>query len=154
MSKGGRFAQEADAVARELIEGLGYDLVDVDFVREGPNQILRYYIDKRGGIGITDCETVSRAIDPVLDEHFSYQKAYMLEVSSPGLTRPLKTTKDYERYAGEIIEVSLYKAYDGVKQFEAELVGATEDGFKVRLGDDEFDFANKDVAKVVRKIEF
>lgn len=154
MGKGGRFAQEADSIARKIVEELGYDLVDTDFIREGPNQILRYYIDKRGGIGITDCETVSRAIDPLLDEHFTYQKAYYLEVSSPGLTRPLKTASDYERYRGEIIEFSLYQAIDGAKQFEGELLGATEDGFRVRIGEDEMDFANKDVAKAIRKIEF
>lgn len=154
MSRGGRFASEADSIGRPIIEELGYDLVDIDFIREGQNQILRYYIDKRGGIGIADCETVSRAVDPLLDEQFTYQKSYYLEVSSPGLLRPLKTKSDYERYAGEEIEFSLYQAIDGQKQFEGELLGSTEDGFKVMVDGIEREFTSKEVAKVVRKIEF
>ena len=154
MSKGGRHASEADAIARPVVEALGYDLVDTDFIREGPNQILRYYIDKRGGIGIDDCETVSRAVDPLLDEQFSYQKAYYLEVSSPGLTRPLKTASDFDRYVGETVEVSLYRRIDGHKQFDAEMLGSTDDGFRLLVDGREISFSSADVAKVVRKIEF
>ncbi len=154
MSKGGKLAREADEIARQTIEELGYDLVDTDFVKEGQQQILRYYIDKRGGIGISDCETVSRAVDPLLDLHFSYQQPYFLEVSSPGLTRPLKTAADYERYAGETVEVSLYQPRDGSKQFEGELLGATEDGFKIRGDLGEMMFTTAETAKLVRKIEF
>ena len=154
MSKGGKLAGEADAIVRSTVEDLGYDLVDTDFMREGQQQILRFYIDKRGGVGISDCETVSRAVDPLLDEHFSYQQPYFLEVSSPGLTRPLKTAADYERYAGETVEISLYQPREGVKQLEGELLGSTEDGFKVRTADGEITLTSTEVAKIVRKIEF
>lgn len=154
MSKGGKYAGEADSVVRSTVEALGYDLVDTDFIREGPDQILRFYIDKRGGVNIDDCVIVSRAVDPLLDEKFSYQMPYTLEVSSPGLTRPLKTAADYDRYAGETVEVSLYQARDGEKQLEGKLLGAAEDGFILRIGDEEIKFTTVEVAKIVRKIEF
>lgn len=154
MAKGGKLALEAASIAEPEINRLGYDLVDTDFIREGQRQILRYYIDKRGGIGINDCEIVSHAVDPLLDEQFSYQQPYYLEVSSPGLGRHLKSAEDYERYAGEIVEFSLYRAKEGRKQFEGKLLGASDDGFSVEIDGETVVFASKDVAKLARKIVF
>lgn len=89
----------------------GLEIVDVEFIKEGPNWYLRIYIDKPGGVLITDCEKLSRYIDPILDQENFISQQYILEVSSPGLTRPLKKDKDFERHIDKFIELKLFKTY-------------------------------------------
>ena len=154
MAKRSKIAQEAFDLAEPLVSELGFDLVDCSYVKESRGMVLTLYIDKRGGIGIDDCETVSRAIDPVFDAQSSIDPDFF-EVSSPGLTRPLETEKDYNRYAGEKADVSLYKPMEGKKSFTAEIKGAEEskatfvfdNGDEITLGLDE-------IAKAVRHIDF
>ena len=98
-------------ILEPIIAEKGLELVDLEFVKEGVNWYLRVYIDKDGGVNIDDCEAVSRA----------------LEVSSPGIDRPLKKDADFVKYQGEIIDVKLYKAQDGSKQYQGRLLGL-EDG--------------------------
>lgn len=105
----------------------GLELVDLEFVKEGVNWYLRVYIDKDGGVNIDDCEAVSRALEVKLDEKDPIEQAYILEVSSPGIDRPLKKDADFVKYQGEIIDVKLYKAQDGSKQYQGRLLGL-EDG--------------------------
>lgn len=100
-----------------------FELVDVEYVKEGANWYLRIYVDKENGIDIDDCVLVSRALEEKLDSEDFIADAYILEVSSPGLTRPLKKEKDFLRNLGKRVEVKLYKEQDGVKEFEAELTG-------------------------------
>ena len=101
---------------------LGFELYDVEYVKEGADYFLRIYIDKPGGaVSSDDCERMSRAIDPVLDEYDPVPDSYYLEVSSVGLDRPLKTEKDFLRFMNTMIEVRLYKDQDGVKEFSGEL---------------------------------
>lgn len=104
-------------------EKLGFELVDVEFVKEGSTWFLRIYIDKPGGIMIDDCELMNNAVEPLLDERDPISQAYYLEVCSPGLDRPLKTDRDFEKYKGELVEVNLYKALNGEKHFEGRLIG-------------------------------
>lgn len=101
----------------------GLELVDLEFVKEGVNWYLRVYIDKDGGVNIDDCEAVSRALEVKLDEKDPIEQAYILEVSSPGIDRPLKKDADFVKYQGEIIDVKLYKAQDGSKQYQGKLLG-------------------------------
>ena len=101
----------------------GLELVDLEFVKEGVNWYLRVYIDKDGGVNIDDCEAVSRALEVKLDEKDPIEQAYILEVSSPGIDRPLKKDADFVKYQGEIIDVKLYKAQDGSKQYQGRLLG-------------------------------
>ena len=105
------------AAVREAVEkpvaDLGYELVDVEFVKEGPNKYLRLYIDKEGGITIDDCVAVNDVTDPIIDRLDPIDEAYIFEVSSPGLDRPLKTDRDFERNRGKKVDVSLFKAVDG-----------------------------------------
>ena len=108
-------------------EAKGLELVDLEFVKEGVNWYLRVYIDKDGGVNIDDCEAVSRALEVKLDEKDPIEQAYILEVSSPGIDRPLKKDADFVKYQGEIIDVKLYKAQDGSKQYQGRLLGL-EDG--------------------------
>ncbi len=100
-----------------VIEQNNFELVDVEYVKEGGNYYLRAYIDKEGGITIDDCELVSRALSDLLDADDFIEESYILEVSSPGLGRPLKKEKDYKRSIGKELEIRLYKAVDGQKEF-------------------------------------
>lgn len=122
-----KIAAQAESLCAKLINDMGYDLVDVEFVKEGPDRFLRFYIDKCGGVGLDDCTEVSRSIDPLIDENLTIDQAYYLEVSSPGLDRPLKTDSDLLRHQGEKVEVTLYQARDGHKKFVGEIV-AVDDG--------------------------
>lgn len=106
-----------------IIEQNSFELVDVEYVKEGGNYYLRAYIDKPGGITVDDCEIVSRALSDELDKYDFIDEAYILEVSSPGLCRPLKKEKDFDRHMGEEVEVKLYRAADGVKEFSGILRG-------------------------------
>lgn len=101
----------------------GLELVDLEFVKEGVNWYLRVYIDKDGGVTIDDCERVSRALEARLDEEDPIAQAYILEVSSPGLDRPLKKEADFAKYRGEIIDVKLYQQKNGSKQYQGKLLG-------------------------------
>jgi len=138
-----------EEIVMPVIEANGCELVDVEFVIEGSNWFLRLYVDKPGGIFIDDCEVISRAVETLLDEKDPIEQAYILEVSSPGLDRPLKKDKDFERYKGEIIDVKLYKPFNGSKAFQGELVGLV-DGKVVIIDDngEELSFERKEVGAV------
>lgn len=98
------------------------DLVDVEYVKEGPHFYLRVFIDKPGGVTIDDCQKVSEDLSAFLDEKDPIEENYFLEVSSPGLDRPLKNDKDLERSIGKDIEISLYKQINGKKKYIGKLV--------------------------------
>ena len=102
-----------------IMEENQFELVDVEYVKEGANWYLRVYVDKENGINIDDCVLVSRALEEKLDAEDFIAEAYILEVSSPGLTRPLKKEKDFLRNIGKKVEIKLYKEKDGLKEFEA-----------------------------------
>ena len=101
MSKKETYEQKAEALITPIVERHGFELVDVEYVKEGGNFYLRAYIDKPGGITVDDCETVSREFSDKLDEEDFIDEAYIMEVSSPGLGRPLKKEKDFKRSMGE-----------------------------------------------------
>lgn len=110
-----------------ILEEFNYELVDLEFVKEGPNYYLRIYIDKEGGVTIEDCRVTSRAIEAVLDEKDPIKDPYMLEVCSPGLDRVIKKDKDFERFKGHMVDVKLYEAINKKKHITAELVNKTAD---------------------------
>ena len=122
MSKRELYEQQTEELLMPIIESHNFELVDVEYVKEGGTWYLRAYIDKPGGITVDDCEVVSRAFSDILDEKDYIEDTYIFEVSSPGLGRPLKKEKDFVKYAGRDVEVKLYKPIDGLKHFEAELV--------------------------------
>ena len=125
------------------------ELVDLEFVKEGANWYLRVYIDKEGGVDIDDCELVSRALEAKLDTEDPIEQPYILEVSSPGIDRPLKKDADFEKYRGEIIDLKLYKAVDGQKQFQVKLLGLADGIISVENEEEKvITFAQKDVASV------
>ena len=98
-----------------IVQAHGCSLWDVEYVREGGAWFLRLYIDKPGGVNINDCEAISRAIDPVLDEKDPIPDSYSFEVCSAGLERALKRPGDFARFLGAQVEVRLYQPVDGSK---------------------------------------
>lgn len=124
------------------------ELVDLEFVKEGANWYLRAYIDKEGGVTIDDCEAVSRALEAKLDEADPIEQAYILEVSSPGIDRPLKKDADFVKYQGELVDVKLYKAQEGRKQFQGKLLGLADGVLSIEEEGKTVSFAQKDVASV------
>ncbi|MBR6271705.1 MAG: ribosome maturation factor RimP [Lachnospiraceae bacterium] len=123
MGKAIDYEKRTEELIMPIIEQNSFELVDVEYVKEGGNYYLRAYIDKLGGITVDDCEIVSRALSDELDKYDFIDEAYILEVSSPGLCRPLKKEKDFDRHMGEEVEVKLYRAADGVKEFSGILRG-------------------------------
>lgn len=150
MAKRDIYEQKTEELIMPIIEANNFELVDVEYVKEGSNWYLRAYIDKEGGINVDDCELVSRALSDLLDEHDFISEAYILEVSSPGLLRPLKKDKDFERNLSELIEVKLYKAIDKQKEFEGILKAYTSDTITIELEDGEERTFNRQETALVR----
>ena len=109
---------KTEELVTPIIEENHFELVDVEYVREGANWYLRVYADKEGGINIDDCVLISRALEEKLDAEDFISDAYILEVSSPGLGRPQKKEKDFKRSLGKSVECKLYKAINKQKEFE------------------------------------
>jgi ribosome maturation factor RimP len=135
-------AQTVTEIVSPYAKELGLEIYDTEYVKEGADYFLRIYIDKPDGeVNIDDCENFSRAIDPVLDEADPIKDSYYLEVSSVGLDRPLKTEKDFMRFMGQKIDVRLFKAKDGIREFygvlchycDGSFTVETESGDKIEL---------------------
>ena len=109
MSKREIYEQKTEEILNPIMEELEFELVDVEYVKEGSMWYLRAYIDKPGGITVNDCEAVSRRLSDILDEKDFIEDSYVLEVSSPGLGRPLKKEKDYKRNLGKEVEIRTYR---------------------------------------------
>lgn len=146
-------AQAAYDLAEPVAAQMGYDLVDAEYKKEGQYTFLRLFIDKKGGVGIEDCEAFSQQIDPILDEKLKHDADYF-EVSSPGLTRPLQERRDYDRYSGEQADVSLFAEIDGMKQFTGKIEETTDEGIVFEIDGRKITVGYKDISKAVRHIEF
>ncbi|MBR5712511.1 MAG: ribosome maturation factor RimP [Lachnospiraceae bacterium] len=142
------YEERTEKLVTPILEQYGFELVDVEYVKEAGNWYLRAYIDKPGGITIGDCETVSRALSDLLDEADFLKDAYILEVSSPGLTRPLKKPKDYDRNIGKPIEIRLFRAVNGVKEMTATLVSYTAKDVTVETGDGEITVEKSNISLI------
>ncbi|MBO0467547.1 ribosome maturation factor RimP [Enterococcus plantarum] len=143
-----------------ILEKQNFELVEVEFVKEGRDWFLRVFIDKEGGIDILDCALVSEQLDEKLDamDPDPIPQAYFLEVSSPGAERPLKKESDYEKAVGEYIHVSLYQTIDGEKQFEGILKTIDKDQLtltvKIKTRVKDYTFERKNIAKARLAIQF
>lgn len=118
-------------LCKAKIESMGFELCDVEYQKEYGDWVLTFYIDKPGGVTIDECETVSRAIEPILDEADPIESEYVLSVSSLGIDRPLKKQRDYERAMGTELEIKLYAGLNGKKQWIGTLTAFDEDNFTV-----------------------
>lgn len=121
MTQREEYESKTEQLLLPIMEQNQFELVDVEYVKEGSNWYLRAYIDKPGGITVDDCEVVSRALSDLLDKEDYIKDAYILEVSSPGLGRPLKKDKDFARSIGEDVEIRLYRALNHRKDYEGVL---------------------------------
>lgn len=155
MSKKEDYELKAEALVLPLVEEQGFELVDVEYVKEAGNYYLRVYIDKEGGIAVDDCEVISRAFSDKLDEEDFIGEAYILEVSSPGLGRPLKKEKDFKRSVGKEVEIKLYKAINRQKDFEGVLKAYTDTSVTIEVSEDEeMTFDRSDIALIRLSFDF
>ncbi|MGM9592534.1 MAG: ribosome maturation factor RimP [Oscillospiraceae bacterium] len=122
-----KITEKVEALAKPVVEDEGCELWAVEYVREAGSWYLRVLIDKDGGVGIDDCERISRRLDPILDEADPIPDSYVFEVGSAGAERELKRPSDFERYIGSEVEVKLYQPYQGKKSYVGSL-DAYEDG--------------------------
>ncbi len=122
-----KVTETVEKLARPVVEQCGCELWDVEYVREAGEWFLRVYIDKETGVSIDDCEAVSMALDPLLDEADPIDGSYTFEVSSAGAERQLRRPSDFERFMGSFCAVKLYSAKDGSKEHLGHLRGF-EDG--------------------------
>lgn len=143
----------AQAVA-PIIEEANLELVDVEFVKEGGNWYLRVFIDKLGGVDLDDCQAASEKIDALLDELDPISQAYFLEVSSPGLERPLKKPQDFERFQGHLVHVTTFAPIDGVKSFTGKLVGYSEEGIMLEVKGKQIVLPHQQVSASRLAVEF
>jgi len=139
-------AQKAEQLLKKTVEELGFELCDVEFVKEYGDWVLTLYIDRPDGVTIDDCERVSKAVDPILDEADPIEQQYFLSVSSLGLDRPLKKDADFQRNIGKRIEIKLFAPLNGKKEFVGELVSYDETSLVVRLDNGEVSLERKAVA--------
>lgn len=150
--------ETCEKLVAPIIAAHGFELVDVEYVKEGTSYYLRVYADKEGGITIDDCVEVSRELNPMLDAYDQeFKEPYILEVSSPGLLRPLKKDKDFARNLGKMVEMKVFKPIEGVKEkeFEAELLAYDEKNITVLLEDDnEAVIARSNLAMIRLAFEF
>lgn len=147
------------SIVYEMVEPIaaeqGVELVDVEYVKEGGQYILRVYLDKPGGVTIDDCQQVSNVLSDLLDEKDPIPEAYLLEVSSPGIDRPLKKDSDFVRFAGQKVDISTYAPVNGKKKkFTAELVGLEDQKIVVLLDGERFALGRDQVSQVRLAVEF
>jgi ribosome maturation factor RimP len=147
-------------IVHPILNKFQFELVEIEYVKEGKNYFLRVFIDKPGGIDIEDTALVSEELSVKLDEITPdpFPEAYFLEVSSPGAERPLKKESDYEQAVGEYINISLYQAIDGVKVFEGDLVKLSAESLtlniRIKTREKEIEIERKNIAKARRAIKF
>lgn len=150
----GKVAEQVLSLVQPIAETFGLQVLEVTYEKKFDGMHLTVVIDKEGGVTIDDCETLHRAIDAPLDELDPIECAYTLNVSSPGLDRPLKLEWDYKRNLGKKITVKLYKPLDGKKTYNGVLASYTEDSFVLDTGKQQITFNKKETAQVLPLIEF
>lgn len=136
------------ALAKPVVEAEGCELWDVEYVKEAGAWYLRVYIDKAGGVSIDDCEAVSRALDPVLDEADPIPTSYIFEVSSAGVERELKRPGDLEKFMGSQVEVRHYQPVEGAKSHIGTLRGYADGAVTIEMNGQEKTYQKAQVAQV------
>ena len=149
-----KLTEKIQALAEPVVEEEGCSLWDVEYVREAGTWYLRLYIDKEGGVGIDDCERISRRLDPILDEADPIQESYVFEVGSAGAERELKRPSDFERFLGSEVEVRLYQPCEGRKAWVGTLTGYADGTVTIRCGAEEKSFSKAQAAQVKLHISF
>ncbi|MCD7746219.1 MAG: ribosome maturation factor RimP [Lachnospiraceae bacterium] len=155
MSKRETYEQKTEALLIPLMERNQFELVDVEYVKEGGSWYLRAYIDKPGGITIDDCELISRELSDLLDSEDFIEDAYILEVSSPGLGRQLKKERDFERSLGKKVEIRTFRAVNRQKEFTGTLKEYDKDTVTIETDHNEtVHFTRTDIALIRLAFDF
>jgi ribosome maturation factor RimP len=151
----GLSVQKLNELVKPLVEDLGYEFVGLEYNSNPKNSVLRIYIDHENGVGIDDCETVSREVAALLDVNDPIKGHYNLEISSPGLDRPLFTPAHYRQFTGNEVQINLFAPQDGRRRFSGPILGADENGVRVEQDGSEvtLDFGNIAKAKLVPDYE-
>ena len=137
MTKREEYEQKTEEILQPIVDAHGFELVDVEYVKEGGTWYLRAYIDKPGGITVDDCELVSRAANDILDEKDFVEDSYVFEVSSPGLGRPLKKEKDFARSIGDEVEIRTFRPINRQKEFIGILEAYDKETVTIELEEEE-----------------
>lgn len=154
MSRREEYEQKAELLLTPIVEAFGFELVDVEYVKEAGNWYLRGYIDKPGGITVNDCEQVSRMFSDKLDEDDFIEDSYIMEISSPGLDRPLKKEKDFIRSMGKKVEIRTYRPIEKQKEFCGVLTAYDSDSVTIDEEGQIRTFNKKEIALIRLAIEF
>jgi ribosome maturation factor RimP len=155
MSKKEAYEAKTEELVLPITEEYGFELVDVEYVKEGSTWYLRVYIDKPGGITVDDCELVNRRMNELLDELDYIEDSYIFEVSSPGLGRPLKKDKDFNRSIGEEVEVHLFRPIEKQKEWIGLLKAFDKDTVTLELEDgNEMTIERKAIALIRLTFDF
>lgn len=154
MSRREEYEKRAEELLAPIVEQNGFELVDVEYVKEAGTWYLRGYIDKEGGITVNDCETVSRAFSDRLDENDFIEDSYIMEISSPGIDRPLKKEKDFARSMGKLVEIRTYRPIEKQKEFCGILNAYDESSVTIDEDGQLRTFDKKDIALIRLAIEF
>ena len=155
MSKASIYESKTEALIMPIIEEMNFELVDVEYVKEGGTWYLRAYIDKDGGITVNDCEAVARQMNEILDAEDFIPDSYVFEVSSPGLGRPLKKEKDYIRNLDKEVEIRTYRAINKCKEFYGILKEYDSDSVTIQTEEQEvLKFQKNEIALIRQAVHF
>ena len=155
MSRKEMYETQTETLILPILEKNQFELVDVEYVKEGGAWYLRAYIDKEGGITVNDCELVAREMNEILDREDYIEDSYIFEVSSPGLGRPLKKEKDYARSMGKELEIRTYRAIDKKKEFYGILTDYDEKKVTIQTEEGEIlTFAKTEIALIRLAFDF
>lgn len=155
MSRREAYEQKTEELLAPILQKRNFELIDVEYVKEGSVWYLRAYIDKEGGITVNDCEDVAREMNPILDELDFVEGSYTFEVSSPGLGRPLKKEKDYMRNMGKDVEIRTYHPIGHKKEFYGTLSAYDEKTVTIVTGEeDTLTFEKSDIALIRQAFDF
>ena len=155
MSKRETYETRTEELITPILDRMNFELVDVEYVKEGGTWYLRAYIDKEGGITVNDCEAVAREMNESLDREDFVEDSYVFEVSSPGLGRPLKKEKDYIRSMGKEVEIRTYRAINREKEFYGILSAYDENTVTIKTEDEtEMTFEKSDIALIRLAFDF
>ena len=148
-----KLLQEVRQVVEPILESQGFELVDLEYQRESQGWVLRIYLDREGGVSLDDCAGISHEVGAVLEVKDLIPNAYILEVSSPGLTRPLKKPEDFNRFRNQMVKIKLYEPLDGRRNFKGTLLGLEGDRVRVEAEQQVYELPLQRIAKANLEID-
>jgi ribosome maturation factor RimP len=145
--------REVREVVEPILESQGFELVDLEYQRESQGWVLRIYLDREGGVSLDDCAGVSHEVGAVLEVKDLIPSAYILEVSSPGLTRPLKKPEDFNKFRNQMVKIKLYEPLEGRRNFKGTLLGLEGDRVRVEVEQRVYESPLQRIAKANLEID-